>query len=133
MPLAKLESQASVQKPQDKAINPKKIASLFKTQTTTDSEQKPAVALEEQALAAIESEVEVTAAKAKPKDFAVFYYQCDQIGAPQELTDEQGHIVWAVDYKVWGRMVPGQIGLHLSELREQASCALQGWRDSCDP
>ena len=103
VPLAKLESQASVQKPQDKAINPKKIASLFKTQTTTDSEQKPAVALEEQALAAIESEVEVTAAKAKPKDFAVFYYQCDQIGAPQELTDEQGHIVWAVDYKVWGR------------------------------
>ena len=103
VPLAKLESQASVQKPQDKAINPKKIASLFKTQTTTDSEQKPAVALEEQALAAIESEVEVTAAKAKPKDFAVFYYQCDQIGAPQELTDEQGNIVWAAEYKVWGR------------------------------
>ncbi|AVT20841.1 hypothetical protein C7Y68_13280, partial [Paracidovorax avenae] len=25
---------------------------------------------------------------------AAYYYQCDQIGAPQELTDEQGRIVW---------------------------------------
>jgi RHS repeat-associated protein len=31
-----------------------------------------------------------------------YWYQCDQIGAPQELTDAQGHIVWAADYKVWG-------------------------------
>jgi len=31
-----------------------------------------------------------------------YWYQCDQIGAPQELTDEQGNIVWAADYKVWG-------------------------------
>jgi RHS repeat-associated protein len=41
--------------------------------------------------------------QARPKDFEVYYYHCDQIGAPQELTDEQGNIVWAVDYKVWGR------------------------------
>ena len=80
VPLAKLESQASVQKPQDKAINPKKIASLFKT-TPSDSEQIEAPAHASQAQAAIETEVEATA-KAKPKDFSVFYYQCDQIGAP---------------------------------------------------
>ena len=100
VPLAKLESQASVQKPQDKAINPKKIASLFKT-TPSDSEQIEAPAHASQAQAAIETEVETTVAKAK--DFSVFYYQCDQIGAPQELTDEAGNIVWAAEYKVWGR------------------------------
>ena len=31
-----------------------------------------------------------------------YWYQCDQIGVPQELTDAQGHIAWAADYKVWG-------------------------------
>ncbi|WP_226858554.1 RHS repeat domain-containing protein [Diaphorobacter aerolatus] len=31
-----------------------------------------------------------------------YWYQCDQIGAPQELTDAHGRIVWAADYKVWG-------------------------------
>ncbi len=38
--------------------------------------------------------------------------QCDQIGAPLELTDAQGHITWAADYKVWGeatlKAVPSQ-------------------------
>ncbi|WCM87178.1 RHS repeat domain-containing protein [Acidovorax sp. NCPPB 3576] len=31
-----------------------------------------------------------------------YWYQCDQIGAPLELTDTAGHIAWAADYKVWG-------------------------------
>ncbi len=31
-----------------------------------------------------------------------YWYHNDQIGAPQELTDEQGQVVWAADYKVWG-------------------------------
>ena len=26
-----------------------------------------------------------------------YWYQCDQVGVPQELTDEQGNIVWAAD------------------------------------
>ncbi|AVT13386.1 hypothetical protein C8235_11195 [Paracidovorax avenae] len=39
---------------------------------------------------------------ARPKDFATYYYHCDQIGAPQELTDEAGRIVWAASYRVWG-------------------------------
>nr|WP_225977134.1 RHS repeat-associated core domain-containing protein [Paracidovorax avenae] len=41
--------------------------------------------------------------QARPKDFTAYYYQCDQIGAPQELTDEQGRIVWAASYQVWGQ------------------------------
>ncbi len=62
-------------------------------------------------LAKLESEWKGEAAKerdedkesARPKDFAAYYYQCDQIGAPQELTDEQGRIVWAASYQVWGQ------------------------------
>jgi RHS repeat-associated protein len=38
-----------------------------------------------------------------PQPFAIYHYHCDQIGAPQELTDEQGQIVWAASYKVWGQ------------------------------
>jgi len=33
---------------------------------------------------------------------SIYWYQCDQIGTPQELTNEEGKIVWAADYKVWG-------------------------------
>ncbi|WP_152643461.1 DUF6531 domain-containing protein [Paracidovorax citrulli] len=57
-------------------------------------------------LAKLESEWKGEAAEkegARPKDFAAYYYQCDQIGAPQELTDEQGRIVWAASYQVWGQ------------------------------
>ena len=59
-------------------------------------------------LARLESEWKGEAAErekegARPKDFAAYYYQCDQIGAPQELTEEQGRIVWAASYQVWGQ------------------------------
>jgi RHS repeat-associated protein len=36
------------------------------------------------------------------QDEKIYWYQCDQIGAPQELTDQEGNIVWAADYTVWG-------------------------------
>ncbi|AVS66200.1 sugar-binding protein [Paracidovorax avenae] len=36
------------------------------------------------------------------EDSSTYWYQCDQIGAPLELTDVQGQIAWAADYKVWG-------------------------------
>ena len=108
IPLAKLESAAHIQRPEHKAIHPKKVASLFKT-AQTDSEQKEAPAHASQAQEAIESEASVEAVKEKVKDFSVYYYHCDQIGAPQELTDEQGHIVWAAEYKVWGRTEPLRI------------------------
>jgi RHS repeat-associated protein len=32
----------------------------------------------------------------------VAFYQCDQIGTPQELTDAQGAVAWAAQYKAWG-------------------------------
>ena len=67
------------------------------------------MALVYQALAAIESEAEAENQEVKPKDFSIYYYHCDQIGAPQELTNEQGDIVWAVDYKVWGRTTALQV------------------------
>ena len=41
-------------------------------------------------------------------DYEIQYYHCDQIGAPQELSDEQGRIVWAASYKVWGEVQPVQ-------------------------
>lgn len=30
------------------------------------------------------------------------WYQCDHLGTPQELTDQQGDIAWSAQYKVWG-------------------------------
>ncbi len=35
---------------------------------------------------------------------AIQYYQCDQIGTPLELVDEQGALAWSADYKAWGRI-----------------------------
>jgi YD repeat-containing protein len=42
-------------------------------------------------------------AEADKASFATYYFHCYQIGAPQELTDEAGRIVWAASYKVWGQ------------------------------
>lgn len=33
-----------------------------------------------------------------------YWYHCDHLGTPQELTDRQGNMVWAADYKAWGRL-----------------------------
>ncbi|PYC25582.1 type IV secretion protein Rhs [Pseudomonas jessenii] len=30
------------------------------------------------------------------------WYQCDQLGTPQELTDQNGEIAWSAQYKAWG-------------------------------
>ncbi|KAF2393248.1 RHS repeat-associated core domain-containing protein [Pseudomonas frederiksbergensis] len=38
---------------------------------------------------------------AQPFD-ALFWYQCDHLGTPQELTDQQGNIAWSAHYKAWG-------------------------------
>jgi RHS repeat-associated protein len=34
----------------------------------------------------------------------LYYYHCDQVGLPRELTDEQGQLAWAAEYKGWGRV-----------------------------
>jgi RHS repeat-associated protein len=44
------------------------------------------------------------------QDEEVYWYQCDQIGTPQELTDQEGNIVWAADYKVWGETILRKTG-----------------------
>ncbi|CAK16324.1 RHS repeat-associated core domain-containing protein [Pseudomonas entomophila] len=46
----------------------------------------------------------------KPQAFdSIFWYQCDHLGTPMELTDEEGHVVWAAHYKAWGDLaeLPG--------------------------
>ncbi|WP_252088923.1 RHS repeat-associated core domain-containing protein, partial [Pseudomonas sp. MWU13-3659] len=41
----------------------------------------------------------------KPQAFeAIAWYQCDHLGTPMELTDEQGQIAWAGQYKAWGEV-----------------------------
>ncbi|MFE8645564.1 RHS repeat-associated core domain-containing protein [Sphingomonas sp. NCPPB 2930] len=57
-------------------------------------------------LAKIEGEAErgQKAGEADRESSRIYYYHCDQIGAPQELTDEAGRIVWAAKYKVWGEI-----------------------------
>ncbi|AGZ37875.1 hypothetical protein PVLB_25480 [Pseudomonas sp. VLB120] len=41
----------------------------------------------------------------KPQGFdAIAWYQCDHLGTPMELTDEQGNVAWAGQYKAWGEV-----------------------------
>ncbi|WP_338849532.1 RHS repeat-associated core domain-containing protein [Massilia sp. W12] len=44
------------------------------------------------------------------QDGALYWYHCDQIGTPQELTDAQGRVVWAAQYQVWGEAEMLQTG-----------------------
>ncbi|AWV00321.1 RHS family protein [Burkholderia sp. JP2-270] len=37
-----------------------------------------------------------------PPSAPLAYYHCDQIGTPQEVTDEAGEIAWSARYKAWG-------------------------------
>ncbi|MFZ3288153.1 MAG: RHS repeat-associated core domain-containing protein, partial [Telluria sp.] len=32
-------------------------------------------------------------------------YNCDHLGTPRELIDQQGRVVWSVRYKAWGRVI----------------------------
>jgi hypothetical protein len=32
----------------------------------------------------------------------IHYYQCDHLGTPMELTDEDGNIAWEANYRAWG-------------------------------
>jgi RHS repeat-associated protein len=39
----------------------------------------------------------------QPHPFSqIVFYHCDQIGTPQEMTDEEGEIAWQAQYKAWG-------------------------------
>ena len=34
----------------------------------------------------------------------ILHYHCDHLGTPQELTDEEGKLVWSVNYAAWGKV-----------------------------
>lgn len=40
---------------------------------------------------------------AQPFD-VLAWYQCDHLGTPQELTDQNGDIAWSAQYKAWGEI-----------------------------
>ncbi|WP_445262666.1 RHS repeat-associated core domain-containing protein [Pseudomonas sp. EL_65y_Pfl2_R96] len=41
-----------------------------------------------------------------PQPFdAIAWYQCDHLGTPQELTDQQGEMAWSAQYRVWGQAI----------------------------
>ncbi len=42
--------------------------------------------------------------KPKLENSRTYWYHCDHLGTPQELTDAQGNIVWAGSYKAWGKV-----------------------------
>ena len=42
-----------------------------------------------------------TVKKAKTLD-DVWFYHCDHLGTPQEMTDQTGAIIWKAEYKAWG-------------------------------
>ncbi len=41
--------------------------------------------------------------KPQPID-AIAWYQCDHLGTPMELTDHNGEVAWAGQYKAWGEV-----------------------------
>lgn len=41
----------------------------------------------------------------RPKSkIEVYHYHNDQLGTPNELTNEQGEVIWLADYEAWGNM-----------------------------
>ena len=32
----------------------------------------------------------------------VWFYHCDHLGTPQEMSDHTGAIIWKAEYKAWG-------------------------------
>jgi hypothetical protein len=35
----------------------------------------------------------------------VWFYHCDHLGTPQEMSDHTGAIIWKAQYKAWGELV----------------------------
>jgi RHS repeat-associated protein len=42
---------------------------------------------------------------AKAKICDVYYFHTDQVGLPEELSNDQGNLVWRASYKTWGNTV----------------------------
>ncbi len=43
------------------------------------------------------------------------WYQCDHLGTPQELTDQNGEVAWSAQYKAWGEVREQRSALALQE------------------
>ncbi len=57
------------------------------------------------------------------KEPQTYWYHCDQVGAPLELTDVNGQIAWVSDYRVWG-----EAGLRLAPISATGTNGLQEQR-----
>ncbi|MEN8283207.1 RHS repeat domain-containing protein [Acinetobacter gerneri] len=60
-----------------------------------------------------------TAQKAEKFD-RVWFYHCDHLGTPQEMSDQTGAIIWTAEYKAW--VSEGKQSTALSEAQDE-SCA----------
>jgi len=44
----------------------------------------------------------------KQRNWQVYYYHCDHLGTPREVTDEQGAVQWETTYRTWGNTLKVQ-------------------------
>lgn len=54
-----------------------------------------------------------------PEQAEVYYYHLDHLGTPQELTSQQGRLVWSVTYRAYGNVVQQQVSEIDNPLRFQ--------------
>ncbi len=54
-----------------------------------------------------------------PEQAEVYYYHLDHLGTPQELTNQQGCLVWSVTYRAYGNVVQQQVAEIDNPLRFQ--------------
>ena len=59
------------------------------------------------------------------KQDKIHYYQCDHLGTPLELVDEEGKIVWEACYKAWGRVLQYDVRQVEQKLRFQGQHLMQ--------
>jgi len=65
----------------------------------------------------VERETEETGKKTgESTSTECLYYHCDHLGTPREMTDTEGNIVWAAQYKAWGNT----LRVEYPELEEKA-------------
>jgi RHS repeat-associated protein len=48
----------------------------------------------------------------------VWFYHCDHLGTPQEMTDHTGAIIWKAEYKAWGECKSGKVKSNFFENSE---------------
>lgn len=52
----------------------------------------------------------------KDQQISVYHYHNDHLGTPNELTDEQGEIIWKTTYQAWGNTVAEYIDYEKTQL-----------------